>query len=310
MMNLSQRRYQPADYWRIRSFLREAYLLSERRELCWQAYRFDYWRWHGVENIDHFQLEDVITLWETPTGQIAAVLHPEGRGEAFLQVHPSWRTSDLEIEMIAVAEQQLAQSDADGSRSLTVRCNEHDAVHHNLLIERGYTKGDWPEYLRRRSITAPIADVPLVPDFVIRSLGGGAELIERCYASGLAFHPDDPQCAIDNRDVTWYRNIQNAPLYRRDLDLVAIAPDGSVAAFCTIWFDDVTRTGAFEPVAAVPAHQRRGLGKAVMTEGLRRLQRLGATQATVGSYSAHAGALYASMGFTDYDLSERWIKSW
>jgi hypothetical protein len=46
-----------------------------------------------------------------------------------------------------------------------------------------------------------------------------------------------------------------------------------------------------------------------MTEGLRRLQRVGATQATVGSYSVHAGALYTSMGFIDYDLSERWIKA-
>ena len=43
-----------------------------------------------------------------------------------------------------------------------------------------------------------------------------------------------------------------------------------------------------------------------MTEGLRRLKHLGGTLATVGSYSAEAGALYAAMGFTDYDLLERW----
>jgi len=307
-MKLTRRPYQPDDYWRIRNFLREVYLLNGRRELSWQTYRFDYWRWHGVENIEHFQLEDVITLWETPDHHIAAVLHPEGHGEAFLQVHPAWRAPDLEAEMLSVAEQQFAQHEVIGPRSLTVWANEHDAVRRDLLIQRGYTKGDWPEYQRRRSILAPITDVPLAAGYVIRSLGEGAELIERCYASGLAFHPDDIQVAIDNRDVTWYRNIQNAPLYRRDLDLVAIAPDGSVAAFCTIWFDDVTRTGSFEPVATVPAQQRRGLGKAIMTEGLRRLQRLGATQATVGSYSMHAGALYDSMGFTAYDLGERWGK--
>ncbi len=307
-MNPRPRSYQPDDYWRIRDFLREVYLLNGRRELSWQTYRFDYWRWHGVENIDHFQLEEVITLWETPTGQIAAVLHPEGRGEAFLQVHPAWRTPELEDDMLSVAEQRLANLEPNGQRQLTVWANEPDAARRDLLIQRGYAKGAWPEYQRRRSITAPIENVPLPPGYVIRSVGDGAELIERCYASGLAFHPDDIQCAIDNRNVTWYRNIQNAPLYRRDLDLVALAPDGSVAAFCTSWFDDVTRTGSFEPVATVPAQQRRGLGTAVMTEGLRRLQRLGATQATVGSYSVHAGALYASVGFTEYDLAERWAK--
>jgi mycothiol synthase len=78
---------------------------------------------------------------------------------------------------------------------------------------------------------------------------------------------------LDQRD-TW--------LYRRDLDLVAIAPEGAIASFCTIWFDDVTRSACFKQVATVPAYQRRGLGKAVMTEGLRHLQRMGATLALVG----------------------------
>jgi GNAT superfamily N-acetyltransferase len=75
-----------------------------------------------------------------------------------------------------------------------------------------------------------------------------------------------------------------------------------------VWLDDVTRTAVFEPVGTHPAHQKRGLGKAVMTEGLRRAERLGATLATVGSYSAAAHALYASMGFTEFDLSVPWRK--
>jgi hypothetical protein len=47
-----------------------------------------------------------------------------------------------------------------------------------------------------------------------------------------------------------------------------------------------------------------------MAEGLRRLQRLGATQAMVSSYSPEARALYSAVGFTEYDLSEPWIKEW
>ena len=143
--------------------------------------------------------------------------------------------------------------------------------------------------------------------YTIRALNDGAELLERCYASGLAFHEGDIRIAAENReDVTWYRNIQNAPLYRRDLDIVAIAPDGSVASFCTIWFDDVTRTAYFEPVGTVPVHQQRGLGKAVMCEGLRRLKRMGAVMAFVGGYTQAANALYSSVGFREYALSEPW----
>ena len=128
--------------------------------------------------------------------------------------------------------------------------------------------------------------MPVPAGYTVRALGDGLELLERCYASGLGFHKGDIKIAVDNRnDPTWYRNIQTAPLYRRDLDLVAVAPIGSIASFTTIWFDDVTRSAYFEPVATVPAHQRRGLAKAVMTEGLRRLKRMGAMIAFVGGYS-------------------------
>jgi mycothiol synthase len=99
-------------------------------------------------------------------------------------------------------------------------------------------------------------------------------------------------------------------LYRRDLDLVAIAPDGAIASFCTIWFDDVTRSAYFEPVATIPAHQRRGLGKAVMNEGLRRLQRMGATMALVGGYSPEANGLYRSVMGPDHELNEPWVREW
>jgi hypothetical protein len=45
-----------------------------------------------------------------------------------------------------------------------------------------------------------------------------------------------------------------------------------------------------------------------MCEGLKRLKRMGATLAYVGSYTPAAHALYASVGFTEYDLSEPWGK--
>ena len=252
------------------------FLLNDRRELSWQVYRFDYWRWHGIENLGHGRLEEDVFLWETADGRIAAVLNREGPGDGFLQVHPGLRTPELEEEMLVVAEEHLAIPGPNGQRKLRLWANEHDDLRHDILAGRGYTKGDEPEYQRRRSLDAPILKGLPAPDYTVRALGDGAELIERCYASGLAFHPDEIGYAVENReDVSWYRNIQNAPLYRRDLDIAAIAPDGAVASFCTIWFDDVTRSGAFEPVGTAPVHQRRGLSKAMMCEGLRQLKRNG-----------------------------------
>jgi hypothetical protein len=113
----------------------------------------------------------------------------------------------------------------------------------------------------------------------VRALGEVEELPARSWASWRAFHPDEPDERYQGWE--WYHNIQRIPLYRRDLDVVAVAPNGEIASFCTVWFDDVTRTGVFEPVGTAPEHQRRGLGKAVMCEGLQ-----------------------------EYDLSEPWAREW
>ncbi len=309
-MKLTMRMYQnEGDYWRIREFLRQVFLLNGRRELSWHVAAFDYWRWHGIENLTHFRLEEVVFMWETTDGQIAAVLNPESKGEVFLQVHPDFSTPELEEEMIVLAEKYLAVPGPNGKRKVRVWADQKDNVRQDILARRGYTKSGLSEHQRWQSFEEPIPEAQPPQGFTVRALGDGAELLERCYASGLAFHPDNIQSAVENReDVTWYRNIQTAPLYRRDLDIVAIAPDGAVASFCTIWFDDVTRTAYFEPVGTAPVYQRRGLGKAVMCEGLRRLKRMGAAIAYVGGYTPAANALYASAGFTQYALSEPWAK--
>jgi mycothiol synthase len=309
-MKLTMRPYQGEDdYWRMRAFLRQVFLLNERQELSWQVARLDYWRWHGLENCwEGGRIENLVFLWETPGGQIAAMLNPEGRHDAFLQVHPGLRTPELEAEMLSVAEEHLGFRGPGGQRKLYVWANAHDDLRQDLLTRRGYTRDDWPEYQRQRALDAPIPEAPPAPGYTVRALGDVDELPARSWASWRAFHPDAPDEEYEGWE--WYHNIQRIPLYRRDLDVVAVAPGGEVAAFCTVWYDDVTRTGYFEPVGTVPEHQQRGLGKAVMCEAMRRLKRLGATLATVGGYSPAANALYTSVASAEHVLLEPWLKEW
>ena len=307
-MKLTMRAYEVPDFWKIRAFLRETFLLNDREEFNWQTYRFEYWVWHGVANLDQGPIEEKVFLWETPEGELAAVLNAEGKGNAFLQVHPEFRSEQLENEMIDVAEERLWTVAKDGKNKVAVWAFKGDAMREGLLESRGFEPG-YEEHARYMSLEGEIPE-PVVPaGFVVRPMGDGAELLERCYTSGLAFHPDDPNCAHDNRaDVTWYRNIQKAPLYRRDLDIVAVAPDGAVASFCTIWFDDITLTAACEPVATSPAHQKKGLAKACIHEGLRRAREMGATMGFVGSGEEGAHRCYASAGLKDYRVSRQWVK--
>lgn len=312
-MNLTMQPYQSEDdYWRIRAFLRQVMLLNGLREKSWHVARLDYWRWHVALNCQEREtIDDVVFLWETTDGQIAAVLNPEGDGEAHLQVHPGLRTPALEEEMLAVAEERLSL-ERDGQRALTVWTDDQDEVCSALLERRGYSRGKWVEHQWRRDLGASIPEAPIPAGYAVRPLGDVDELPARSWASWRGFHPDEPDDEYQGWE--WYLNVQRCPLYRRDLDIVAVAPTGSpggeIASFCTLWYDDVTRSAYVEPVATVPEHQRLGLARAVITEGLRRAKRLGATRAFVGGYEAAPNALYASVISLAHDRSQQWSKTW
>ena len=308
-MKPTQRPYRTEeDYWCIREFLREVSLHNNRRDFSWSLLRWDYWRWHVNENIFEMKLEDVVMLWEL-NGQIVAVLNPDSPGEAFFQIHPAYQNEISMSEMLDVAEAKLAKTKDDGKKELLVWVNAADEATKRLFTERGYVRSKFlAEHMRRRFFSTPVPDSTTPSGYTVRALGDEDELPARSWLSWKAFHPDEPDEKYEGWE--WYRNVQRVPLYRRDLDMVAVADDGELAAFCTVWFDDVTRTAVFEPVGTHPNHQKRGLGKAVITEGLRRAQRLGATLATVSSYGQAAHALYESMGFTEFDLLEPWIKEW
>ena len=308
-MQLNLRAYRDEDdYWRIRAFLRHVMLLNDVREKSWHVARLDYWRWHVAANCqDRDSIDDVVFLWETADGQIAAVLNPEGNGDANLQIHPGLRTPELEEEMLAVAEEHLA-ADRDGERMLAVWSDSEDALLLAVLERRGYSRGKWAPREWRRDLHSPIADAPIPEGYTVRSLGGAHELPARSWASWRGFHPDEPD--EDYQVWSWYLNIQRCPLYRRDLDIVAVAPGGEIASFSTFWYDDVTRSAYIEPVATVPEHQRLGLARATITEGLRRVKRLGATRAFVCGYEPGPNALYSSALSSDHDRSEQWVKRW
>jgi ribosomal protein S18 acetylase RimI-like enzyme len=295
------------DYWRLRAFLREVFLLNDRRETSWQTARLDYWRYFGNPNLEHYALSHVILFWEGDNGEIAGMICPENRGHAHLQVHPAFRSEELETDMLANAELCLAEHDPHThERTLTVWAHQDDAMRGQLLEAHGYNRGDWPEHQFGRKLDMLVQNGRIPAGYAIRALGVD-ELPARALLSWRVFHPGEPDS--NYQGWKWYRDIQRCPLYRRDLDLVAVAPDGELAAFTTLWYDDVTRTGYFEPVGTSPYHQRRGLAAALMNEGMRRLKALGGIYATVAGYSDAAINLYGSIMQSEPRLYERWSKT-
>ncbi len=76
-MRFSLRNYQTEhDFWRIRNFLREVFMLNMRRMLSWPVARWDYWRWHGILNLGDGKLEEHVFFWETEEHRIRRSFEP------------------------------------------------------------------------------------------------------------------------------------------------------------------------------------------------------------------------------------------
>ena len=79
-----------------------------------------------------------VYLWEAEDGQIAAVLNQEGYGQAFLQIHPTNKTAELEEQMILLAEEKLRGPSRRGGEVLWIWCDGGDLQRQAILEQRGF----------------------------------------------------------------------------------------------------------------------------------------------------------------------------
>jgi ribosomal protein S18 acetylase RimI-like enzyme len=178
---------------------------------------------------------------------------------------------------------------------------DYDTVMDGLLKTHGFVPQEVAPPLFVRSLEGDLPPVELPPGYTVQGVRSEAD--GRLYAavSRGAFRPDDDWGAYWAR----YARFMASPVYDGECHLVVRAPAGGDdarevgAAVCSIWCDEVNGVGLFEPVATHPDFQRRGLGKAVMAEGLRRLQARGMRRVILGTDPANAPAhaLYRSLGF-------------
>ena len=153
----------------------------------------------------------------------------------------------------------------------------------------------WSKVLLRRPGQAPIARYRLPAGFVLRPLAGESEV-----EAYVALH----QTVFESKNMTavWRRRALQHPDYMPDLDLVAEAPDGRLAAFCIAWLNRHSDGGPFgqiEPLGCHPDFRRYSLGRLLLLEGLRRLQACGVQSVAVetDNYRNTAFELYQSVGF-------------
>jgi GNAT superfamily N-acetyltransferase len=190
-----------------------------------------------------------------------------------------------------------------GNHYVVTSALESDKRRVDLLQQRGYEPTAHFEPILVRALDDLPIQVGSVP-FTLRHVEA-SELTVRVALHAAAWAP------ASGFNLERYLEIRATPdTFDPELDIVAVAADGTFASYTIAWRDPVSRIGSFEPFGTHPRFRGTGVSELVIGEGLRRLAARGMTAARIytAGFNHPAARLYRRCGFTDIDRNRTYLK--
>ncbi len=263
-----------------------------------------------------------IRLWEDGDGMLVALgrigiprVDDELCGFLGFKVHPSARGNGIETEIFSWAAERMRQVGCERGAKVRLRAGSitTDAQRIGILEAHGFTPARYFTEMSC-SLAAPLPDPQLPHGFTIRHLAGAEEVPAWVELFNLSFidHWEHYDLTVEQR-LHWLTE----SYYRPEDDLIAVADDGTFAAFCKCMVvpEQNQRTGRNEGWISLLGTRRGyrniGLGRAMLLAGLHRLQVDGCDRALLGVDAASptgANRLYESVGFHAYRTFAAFVK--
>ncbi len=300
-MRFAFKPYFDSDFIRVRDFLARS--ASEpggtptRRPWNWWIDRWNFsptvcCTMHGTT---HERWAAGIGLWQAD-GEIAGlVLHEgEGRGEAFIASGAEELPESVLLEMLAFIEQRR--------ETINLRIDPRFPLREALSRARGYLPADGAEPLCW--LDAAAAPPPCLPDGFSTCEGRAISFADKALLHARAFGYANDAARLPT-SARAFERLTLAPDYRPELDLVALDADGTPACMVGLWYDPRNCWGILEPVGTNSAYRRRGLARALIGEGMRRLASIAAAEGGRfdGLWVGSDQPFYLALGFR---VTNRW----
>ncbi|MFX1511770.1 MAG: GNAT family N-acetyltransferase [Promethearchaeota archaeon] len=288
------------DFEQVITFLLHTYKITNSL-VNWLPDRFEnsYYKWTGDIQV----WEIVVEGRDLSTAEIIAIANPEYERVYYIQIHPDYKY--LEREIVEWIEKHCIEKKTDKSKNenLHLFSLEGDQKREALLSELGYENRGIFDYIRTRPLDMPVPAVKVPEGFTIRSFQGRADYQKYMEAIKAVFNHDHV-----TEEVLDY--LTSATFYNQDLDIVALAPNGTIAAFCTIRMDPVGKTASLEPMGTHPGYRKLGLARAVLYEGLKRAKKYVPTLFYIGgaANTPEANKFYEAVGFSEKVAEYVWRK--
>jgi ribosomal protein S18 acetylase RimI-like enzyme len=264
-----------------------------------------------------------LALWQDDSGKLVALgalwMHPANELiEAFfwMHVHPEARGMELDRDVADWGTARLREIATARKLPARLRLSTRDDNTYKIsAFDRNGFELDRFFFDMARPLDQPIDAVPLPEGFMIRPLDGENELAAWIETFNLSFidHWNHHDMTLERR-LHWMK----APNYRPELDLVVVAPDGTLAAFsfCTIDVSNNQRMGVREgwvsDLGTRRGYRKRGLARALLGESLRTFKQAGMDTAKLGVDAQNPNGalqLYESVGFQKVETWLAYVKN-
>jgi ribosomal protein S18 acetylase RimI-like enzyme len=241
-------------------------------------------------------LIDVREILGTPTGQGGTFLWEDEGGllgfamfdapNLTFEIVPGPAQGEIAAQMIgwATDRARAAEREPGEPPALDTSVSDRDPVWIALLERHGFARLPECGLHFIRPLDVPIPDPQLPLGFTLRPIAGEHES-----AAWVTLHR--AAWGTENMTLDYRLSMVRVPEYDPDLDLVAVAPDGTLAAYCFCYVSreinalSGRRDGFTDPISTHPDYQRRGLSRALVLAGLQRLKARGMDTARTGTSS-------------------------
>lgn len=241
------------------------------------------------------RVQDNTRLWFDTEGRVAGFAFVDHYDNLWFEFDQQDTRSDIELEIVdwGVACIRRATQEGRASSALGASCRSDDTARISLLERHGFVRQGIRSLHMVRPLDEPIPTPEVPAGFTIRHVAGEQEAEALVALHRAAF-------GTENMTVEERLAMMRVPDYDAALDLLAVAPDGTLAAYCmcSISQEESEHTGRNEgytdPVATHPDFQRRGLARALLLTGLHELKQRAVDTAVLGTSGGNAGMLRAA----------------
>lgn len=240
-----------------------------------------------------------IGLWEVDDEIVGIATYDGSLGTAYCLTLPAY--TFLKKEILAYARKNLRNE--DGAFGVVIR--DGDIASQAIAAEMGFLATQEKEYDSFFYLDQTTLAYTLPEGFRITTLQETFDLYQYRRVLSRGFNHTlngEGELVFTDEEAEKTRKSLVRPNVDLRLKVAVVGPKGDFVSFCGMWYDKDADFAVVEPVATDPAYRRRGLGKAAVLEGLRRVKDLGATKALVGSQQP----FYFRIGFRPFSTFTVW----